>query len=188
MGVKALNNKGVNVMFIPCSIDNDIVASDYSIGFDTACKSCIDYINQVNDTMKSFNRTCIYEVMGRDCDKIANIVAQKVGASYLYNDDQDTKEDCKNAIKNALIKTNYPIIVLRENLTDINKLKQYLIEELKIDVKHCVIGYYQRGGKPTKKEVFYAKILANECVNQIKQDNLNKQIVLKNNFAKAINI
>ena len=173
-GVKEFFEHKKNVMFVPCSIDNDVFDSDYAIGFSTACKNCIEYIQNVNCTMQAFNRACIYEVMGRDCGRIADFVSIQVDADYCYSNEKCSIDDCAKSLQ-----TKSPIIVLKENLVNIEDFAKELQEKTKIETRYCVIGYYQRGGKPTKLEVKNSKLLANACTKCIKQNLLNKQVLLK---------
>ena len=179
-GATELVENGVNVIFIPCTIDNDIAGSEYCIGFDTACYNCTNFIMHVNDTMKSFNRTCIYEAMGRECPEIAIVVGNNVNADYLYVSNVCSVEGCIEAVKKSLQYKDAPIVILRENLIDIQQLKQKLIDALNIDVKTCIVGYVQRGGKPTSFEKKCAKNFAKECFRTIKNKQNNCAIVVKN--------
>lgn len=184
-GAKELRKNNVDVLFIPCSIDNDIVASEYSIGFDSACARCVEYINTVSDTMKSFNRTCIYEVMGRHCDKIAKQVAKAVCADYLYIQKNQTFEDCLQKVKQS--NQTSPIVVVQENLIDIKQLKEYFLQN-GTDSRACVIGHYQRGGNPTKLEKCNANKLATYCANLVKHHIFNQEIIIKDNVATSVEI
>ena len=187
-GAQELKELGINVMFIPCTIDNDVAGSEYCIGFNTACYNCTSFVLHVNDTMKSFNRTCIYEAMGRECPQIAIEVAKKVNASYAYIDETCTQEKCIQTLKESLKTNDAPIVILRENLINILDLKQKIINDLKVDVRTCIVGYVQRGGKPTKIEKNYAKNFAKNCANQINNNNLNKAIIVKNSAFCAVDI
>lgn len=184
--LKEIHDRGMDVIFIPCTIDNDIVGSDYTIGYDTACNNCTQFILQVNDTMKSFNRVCIYQAMGRNCPQIAITVGKNVKADYVYTDEFCSKEDCKNAIQNST--KDAPIVILRENLIDINELKSYLEQTLKLDVRTCIVGYIQRGGKPTQLEKRYAHKFAKLCATSINQNKLNSALISKNNSFYVIDI
>lgn len=185
-GALKLAELNQNVMFIPCTIDNDVKNSEYCIGYDTACFNCTNFVKHVNDTMKSFNRVCIYQAMGRKCPKIAMTVAKNVNADYAYVDKDCSVSDCVDAIKNC--DTDAPIVILRENLIDIELLRDKLKENLNKDVKTCIVGYVQRGGKPTKVEKNYAKMFADKCANEIKNNHFNNAIVIENNLAVSTNI
>ncbi len=175
-GAHELVEEGKNIMFIPCSIDNDITDCDYSIGYTTACQNCIEYITSVHDTMESFSRACIYEVMGRDCDKIANFVAHSIDADYVYNNKDCSLEECVKSIK-----SKNPVIILRENILDIKDFAAKFEQATGIETRYCVIGYYQRGGRPTDEEIIFSKAIADNCCNLINQKQFNKQILLKDN-------
>ena len=70
-GAVALSDKGVPAVGIPCTIDNDITFTDYSIGFDTAINTVVEAVNKIRDTATSHERTFIIEVMGRETGHIA---------------------------------------------------------------------------------------------------------------------
>jgi len=190
-GARKLSYSGVNVVFIPTTIDNDIAESDYTMGFDTACNNAIDFVQKVDISMKSFDRICIYEVMGRHCDDIAQEVGKTVGACFVFTG-ESKKEDMLKAVKKEL-KTNLaPIIILQENTTNIVDLADYLKQNLKgKDIKYSVIGYVQRGGYCTAKELKMAqgfaketikcikKGLSNVIVRYIKNDNIFEGLALK---------
>lgn len=175
-GVKKLVQAGVKCIFIPTTIDNDIQESDYSIGFDTAVNNAVDFVTKVDTSMQAFDRTCIYEVMGRHCPDIANAVTQKTCADYCYTD-KSTKEDMLKSIKRALKVDLSPKIILQENVIDANELKNYLQDNLKgVDVKAQIVGYVQRGGYATKKELFMATEFAIGVYKCIKAEKFNQII------------
>lgn len=172
-GAKSIAGKGVKIIFVPCSIDNDVSPSKYAIGFDTACDACVKYIKNVQDTMLSFDRLCIYEVMGRDYDAIAQKVGEKVDADYIYTDKSNVN-DCVKYLQNT--QKSAPIVILQENLVNIEDLANDISQKLNREVKFCVIGYFQRGGTPTVNECKFAKQFADVCVKQIK-DGLNNNLM-----------
>ena len=51
---------------IPATIDNDIVCTDYTIGYDTAANTAVEAIDRLRDTMQSHERCSVVEVMGRN--------------------------------------------------------------------------------------------------------------------------
>ncbi|MBQ9786342.1 MAG: 6-phosphofructokinase [Clostridia bacterium] len=175
-GVKKLASSGVKCIFIPTTIDNDIAESDYCIGFDTAVNNAVDFVTKVDTSMQAFDRTCIYEVMGRHCPDIANAVAKLTCADYCYTD-SSTKEDMLKNIKKALKVDLSPKVILQENVIDANELKTYLQDNLKgADVKVQIVGYVQRGGYATKKELFMATEFAIEACRCIKLNKFNQII------------
>ncbi len=173
-GATALSKAGINVLFIPTTIDNDIAESDYSIGFDTAVNNAVDFVKKVDTSMQAFDRTCIYEVMGRHCPDIAECVAKITNADYCYTS-KSTKEDCLQKLKKTLKIDLSPKVILQENVIDANELKKYLSDNLpKLDVKVAIVGYVQRGGDATKKELIMATKFAENVCLLIKQQEYNK--------------
>ena len=70
-GAQELSKCGVSVVGIPGTIDNDIVCTDYSIGFDTAANTAVECIDKLRDTMQSHERCAVVEVMGRHAGYLA---------------------------------------------------------------------------------------------------------------------
>lgn len=179
-GARKLVEAGVNCIFIPTTIDNDIEESDYSIGFNTAVVNAIDFVEKVDTSMQAFDRLCIYEVMGRHCPDIANCVAEEVGADYCYTS-ESSLEDCLKVIKKVLKKDLSPKIILQENVIDANELKTYLTNNLKkVDVKVQVVGYVQRGGNATKTELEFATGFAKKTYELLLKNEFNKLICYSN--------
>jgi ATP-dependent phosphofructokinase / diphosphate-dependent phosphofructokinase len=66
-----LHEKGVHVVGVPKTIDNDLGGTDYTFGFDTACNVVCEAIDRVHTTAEAHNRVMVVEVMGRDAGWIA---------------------------------------------------------------------------------------------------------------------
>lgn len=66
-----LHEKGVKVVGVPKTIDNDLGGTDYTFGFDTACNIVCEAIDRVHTTAEAHNRVIVVEVMGRDAGWIA---------------------------------------------------------------------------------------------------------------------
>lgn len=79
-GATDLSRLGFPAVGIPGSIDNDITASDYTIGLDTATNTTIEMIDKLNDTCDSHSRCNVVEVMGRECGQIALLAGIATGA------------------------------------------------------------------------------------------------------------
>ena len=66
-----LNKRGLNVVGVPKTIDNDLCATEITFGFDTALHTCTDAIDKIHTTAESHHRIMVIEVMGRDAGWIA---------------------------------------------------------------------------------------------------------------------
>ncbi|HZH94105.1 MAG TPA: ATP-dependent 6-phosphofructokinase, partial [Tissierellaceae bacterium] len=70
-GAQELSQAGVPTIGIPCTIDNDLAYTDYTIGFISAVDTAVDAIGHIRDTSTSHGRSVVVEVMGRHCGDIA---------------------------------------------------------------------------------------------------------------------
>ena len=70
-GATDLSIRGIPTIGVTGSIDNDITATDYTVGFDTAMNTVLECVDRLRDTCESHARCNVVEVMGRDCGEIA---------------------------------------------------------------------------------------------------------------------
>ena len=78
-----LNEEGLNVVGVPKTIDNDLGATDYTFGFDTAVNIAMGSIDRLHTTAESHKRTLIVEVMGRHAGWIAFHAGVAGGANVI---------------------------------------------------------------------------------------------------------
>ena len=143
------------VMGIPGTIDNDILGTSFTLGFDTAINTVVDAIDKIRDTASSHNRLFFVEVMGRDVGLIALNAGVGAGAEEILIPEQnlglerlvESLKRSKNSGKSSSI-----VIVAEGDKTGNNvfELKDYVEKNLPIyDVRVSVLGHMQRGGNPT---------------------------------------
>ena len=92
-GACELAQHGVRTVYIPSTIDNDVEISDYSQGYHTAIEACQNMIQNIRPTMEAFDRCCVYETMGRKCNKIANAVYKLCEGDYLITNKDEIDYD-----------------------------------------------------------------------------------------------
>ena len=78
-----LTEHGFPAIGLPGTIDNDIVGTDFTIGFDTAVTTAMDAIDKIRDTSSSHRRTFVIEVMGRNAGDIALWAGIATGADEI---------------------------------------------------------------------------------------------------------
>ena len=95
-----LSHRGITVMGLPGTIDNDLSYTDYTIGFDTAVSTVLDAISKIRDTSSAHDRTTVIEVMGRRCGDIALYSAVAGGAEcvLLPEEKEDINAVCRKII------------------------------------------------------------------------------------------
>ena len=169
-GAKRLYESGVNTIFVPGTIDNDVDDCCYTIGFSTAVKECVYAVESTMPSIRSFGHACLFEVMGREHEAIAHATADIVGADYVVTNKKTLDfEILKNTILKKYIQNESACIIVRENIMAVEKIAKKLNDMIGQDmVKFQVVGRTQRGGKPTTIELKMATRFATEVARCIK--------------------
>ncbi len=162
---------GMNVMFIPASIDNDVPGTDYSIGFDTAVNTALQCIDRIRDTAFPFERVFIIEVMGRDSGFIALEVALGGGAEAVVVPEFEfnVEELCLRIEQSHRRGKRSSIIVVSEGprtggaLAIAGAMKQ----RLGVEPRVVVLGHIQRGGAPTSRDRLLASRMGAAAVQAV---------------------
>ena len=151
MGALALSKLGINVVCLPGTIDNDIVSTDFTIGFDTALNTAVEAIDKLRDTSTSHQRISIVEVMGRNCGDLALFAGAATGAELILTAERniDNEEIIKILSKQRKKGKKHGIVVVSENLLNLNNLAKHIEKQLKVEVRTTVLGHVQRGGYPS---------------------------------------
>ena len=182
-GANALSQKGVNVICIPATIDNDINCTNYSIGFDTAANTAIDCIDRLRDTMQSHERCSVVEVMGRNAGFLAMYVGLAVGATAVLvpeepvNFERDVIEKIRRARLNGF--THY-MIVVAEGSGSANEIAAKIKESIDLDPRVTVLGHIQRGGVPTGRDRVNATKMGYLAVELLLEGKTNRIVCTKN--------
>lgn len=147
------NEYPVNVIGIPCTIDNDIVGTDLTIGFDTAVNTAVEAIDKIRDTADSHARVFVIEVMGRNTGHIALETALAVGAEVVTIPETPTNnaqiiKRVQSGIERG--KTGNIIIVAEKHEPGYAiSLAKEMMKKIKRDVRAAILGHLQRGGSPS---------------------------------------
>lgn len=95
---KRLHEKGINIIGVPKTIDNDLSGTDYTFGFDTAVSIATEAIDRLHTTAESHHRVIVVEVMGRHAGWIATMAGIAGGADEILIPEVpfDFDEICNN--------------------------------------------------------------------------------------------
>jgi 6-phosphofructokinase 1 len=171
---------GLTVVGVPKTIDNDLGATDYTFGFDTAVQIAVDAIDRLHTTAESHHRALIVEVMGRHAGWIALHSGLAGGANVILIPERpfDIDAVCKY-VEQRFARQFAPIIVVAEGATPaegtmtlqeneldafghvrLGGIGQVLEREIQArtgyESRQTVLGHVQRGGTPTA----YDRVLA----------------------------
>ncbi|WP_142785942.1 6-phosphofructokinase [Changchengzhania lutea] len=174
------------VMGIPGTIDNDIVGTSHTLGFDTALNTVVDAIDKIRDTASSHNRLFFIEVMGRDVGHIALNVGVAGGAEEILIPEEDLGldrlvESLNKSKKSG--KTSSIVIVAEGDKIGKNifELKDYVDENmLGYDVRVSVLGHMQRGGSPSCFDRVLASRMGVKAVESLMEGKTNFMVGLIN--------
>lgn len=154
-GLLALARRGLPVIGIPGTIDNDIGCSSYTIGFDSACNTALECIDKLRDTMQSHERCSVVEVMGHRAGHLALYVGLACGATAVLIPEKevDFEADVIEPIRRArLVGTTHYMIIVAEGVGSSYDVAQRIRDEVALDTRVTVLGHIQRGGAPSARD------------------------------------
>ncbi|GAB4508781.1 MAG: 6-phosphofructokinase [Allomuricauda sp.] len=173
------------VIGIPGTIDNDILGSSFTIGFDTAINTVVDAIDKIRDTASSHNRLFFVEVMGRDVGHIALNAGVGAGAEEILIPEQNLGlERLLDSLKRSKASGKSSSIVIVAEGDKIGKnvfeLKEYVEQHLPIyDVRVSVLGHMQRGGNPTCFDRVLASRMGVKAVESLLEGKSNLMVGIR---------
>lgn len=163
-----------NIPFIglPGTIDNDLVGTDYTIGFDTALNNVLDAVDKIKDTAASHDRLFFIEVMGKDAGFIALRSGVGVGATGILIPEVHTDlNDLVSKLRAAYLrKKSSSIIIVAEGERSggAYEIAEQVKQELpQYDTRVSILGHQQRGGSPSALDRMLASQLGHEAVNAL---------------------
>lgn len=113
-----LSNHGIDVVGVPKTIDNDLDATDFTFGFDTAVQTATEAIDRLRTTGESHHRCMIAEVMGRNAGWIALHAGMASGAhAILIPEHTVSLEQVAGWVQSARDRGRAPLVVVAEALT-----------------------------------------------------------------------
>jgi 6-phosphofructokinase 1 len=164
------------VVGVPKTIDNDLNATDYTFGFDTAVSVATEAIDRCHSTAESHNRIIVVETMGRHAGWIALFSGIAGGADYILIPEQPVDfDDVAAAVERRRARgKNFSVIVASEGselpgFADEGEIDEFghvrvenrevgatVAEEVEkrtgMQTRATVLGYIQRGGSPTPRD------------------------------------
>ena len=182
-GALDLSRTGINCVGIPCTIDNDIACSDYSIGFDTAQNTAMDMIDKLRDTSRSHNRCSVVEVMGHKAGWLALETGLACGALSIlvpeckWDFSRDIVERMTSTMKTG---KKHFIIVMAEGCGSSYELAQKIEDATGVTARATVLGHVQRGGSPTTRDRVMASTMGIYAAQLALSDDGNKVVVFRN--------
>ena len=191
-GATDLSARGISCIGLPGTIDNDITATDYTIGFDTAMNTAIEMIDRLRDTSESHSRCSVVEVMGRDAGDIALQVGIAVGATAAVVPEIPFDEAAlieKIRASRELGKRNFVVVISEGMGRDFGEqLTEKIEAETGVESRFARLAHVIRGGKPSLRDRLLASRMGEFAVLELLEGRSNEVICDVNNEICAVDI
>ena len=208
-----LYKKGVKLVGVPKTIDNDLKQTDATIGFDSALVTATEAIDKLHTTAQSHHRVMVIEVMGRYAGWLALYSGLAGGGDIILLPElpYDVKKICDVVLKRNQRGKRFSIIVVSEGarpksgkmvvkrvvkdstdpirLGGIGDKVANDIENLTgLETRVTVLGHLQRGGEPTPFDRILATRFGVKSCELINRGSFGKTVVLKADEIRAVDL
>jgi 6-phosphofructokinase 1 len=179
------NEFDIPVVGLPGTIDNDLLGTDFTIGYDTAINTVIDAVDKIRDTAESHDRVFIVEVMGRDSGLIALRTGIASGAEAIVIPETETNinalcERLENGRKDKLSKI--VIVAEGDDAGGAFEIGRQVKERFPhYDTRVSILGHIQRGGRPSCMDRVLASRVGVAAVEALRDGHRNEMIGIIHN-------
>lgn len=205
--------KGMPVIGIPKTIDNDLKATDRTFGVDTAVATATEALDKLHSTAKSHDRIMVVEVMGRDSGWIALNSGLSGGADAILLPEIpfDIEKVCDKISNNELRDKDYGIVVVAEGAKTIDGKDfhkgagelgrsemilggagDWVANQLHVltgkDTRSLTLGHLQRGGSPTTFDRLLAMRFGAAAVRLVEEEVFDQMVALKDTKMASVPI
>ncbi|MDO4253938.1 MAG: 6-phosphofructokinase [Kocuria sp.] len=202
-GAKRLADAGLPVVGVPKTIDNDLQATDYTFGFDTAVQIATDAMDRLRTTGNSHHRCMVAEVMGRHVGWIALHSGMSAGAHAILIPEQKVHMDQVAAwVAEVHERGRSPLVVVAEGFIPegldevmhdkgleadgrprLGGIGEYVTREIErltgIETRNTILGHIQRGGAPTSFDRVLATRFGMGAVDLVRNSSWGKMVALR---------
>jgi 6-phosphofructokinase 1 len=208
-----LSTDGVNVVGVPKTIDNDLNATDFTFGFNTAVQICTDAIDRLHTTAESHNRVIILEVMGRHAGWIATYSGIAGGADAILVPERpfDIDEVCAHIQRRHGKGKTFSIVVVAEGATPVGgdealkdekkdafghvklggigtTLEREIEERTGYETRVTILGHIQRGGTPTAFDRVLATRFGIAAIDAVNEKDYGKMVALQGTKIERVSL
>jgi 6-phosphofructokinase 1 len=199
-----LGTDGVRVVGVPKTIDNDLSATDYTFGFETAVQIATDAIDRLHTTAESHDRVMVVEVMGRHAGWIATHAGLAGGADIILIPETpfDIDEVCERLRHRHRRGANFSIVVVAEGASPAegtltlqsgredefgharlggvgNLVTQEIEARTGYEARVTILGHVLRGGTPTAYDRVLATRFGIEAIDAAHEQDFQKMVALR---------
>src|SRR5579883_351820 len=197
-----LFRKGLNVVGVPKTIDNDLGATEITFGFDTALTTATDAVDKIHTTAEAHHRIMVVEVMGRDAGWIALEAGMAGGAHVILIPEIpfSVQAVCDHVKQREEQGKPFTIIVVAEGVklqqwkeqrrtgSVANRIGDAVADGTGKEVRVSVLGHIQRGGSPTPFDRILGTRFGVAAVDLIAEGGFGKMVCLRHERIEAVDI
>src|SRR5215218_1659509 len=199
-----LSQEGIPVVGVPKTIDNDLAATDFTFGFQTAVQIATDAIDRLHTTAESHNRVLVVEVMGRHAGWLAVYSGIAGGADVILIPERpfDIDQVCEHLKRRHQRGTTFSIVVVAEGATPKDgglltqhqttdafghvrlggigtMLEQEIEQRTGFESRTTILGHIQRGGTPLAFDRVLGTRFGVAAVDAISEGDYGKMVALR---------
>jgi 6-phosphofructokinase 1 len=208
-----LAKKGIPVVGVPKTIDNDLRETDYTFGYNTALETATDALDKLHSTAESHHRVMILEVMGRYAGWIALESGIAGGADVILIPEipYDIKTVCTSIKARSGRGSRFSIVVVaegafpsgggrvvakeaddRHSIERLGGIGHYVAKQIEqcldMEVRVTVLGHLQRGGSPTTFDRSLGSRFGTKAVEMVAQREFGRMACLKGHSITSVTI
>ena len=183
-GARELAHRGIPMIGLPGTIDNDLSGTDSTIGYDTTLNTIVQCVDKIRDTATSHERIFFIEVMGRDAGFLAQNSAIASGAeAAIIPEDSSNADQLEQFISRGIRKSKSSSMVIVSESPKCGAM--YYADRVKkeypeFDVRVSILGHLQRGGSPSAYDRILASRLGVGAITALREGQRNVMIGIKN--------
>lgn len=206
-----LAKKGIRIVGIPKTIDNDLAGTDFSFGFDTAVAIATEAVDRLHTTAASHHRIMILEVMGRNCGWIALFAGVAGGADIILIPEIPYRCNsvCDEVKRRAGVGKRFSLVVVAEGAYEkggrpfirtfdrknphpakLGGIGYFVAEKIEkltgIESRAAVLGHIQRGGSPTPFDRNLGTLFGTHAVSLLVQGRWNRMVCMMGQKIESI--
>jgi len=208
-------DRGLPLIGVPKTIDNDVGGTDFTFGFDTAVQVVTDAIDRLHTTAQSHDRIMVVEVMGRSTGWIAAYAGLAGGADCIVIPEQPmtVEEICRDVTRRHDRGKDFSIVVVAEGaklsfesgeerlVQPVKESDEYgyprlggiaaalaseLEERTGYETRVTVLGHVQRGGTPTSTDRVLASLYGAQAYELAKAGEFGKMAAIHGRQMTAV--
>lgn len=205
--------RGLSIVGVPKTIDNDLSATDYTFGFSTALETATEAIDKLHTTAESHHRVLVLELMGRDAGWIALYAGLAGGADVILIPEipYNIESVCKCIKTRKKMGRNFSIVVVAEGVTENEGEQVYynpdrspvenlrlggigqviarqIAEKVDMETRVIVLGHLQRGGSPDANDRVLSSRYGVAAVELVSKQQFGRMVSLRGTEIQSVTL